>query len=297
MTCLSCMQRPFVVSPFVTMASWTCQRTNCRTCLQSSLTVSSSTNCTYKTMTCLSCMQRPFVVSPLYNGILDISQNRLQDLPPKLFDGFKLNQLHLQNNALSQLHAETFHGLTFNYGWSNCTLDISQNKLQDLPPKVFNGTGHLEILDLADNELSTVSDDAFRGLSSLRSLRLEGNRLRSLGTRPFYWLYSLIELNLEQNQLTDLDEDVFISRYEVEYDSYYSKHYTLKRSLMKLNLGGNRLTTLPGGLFKGFTNLRKLQLQSNQLERLPPKLFQTLGKVRWAFSELSREYVMQDLFL
>ena len=42
----------------------------------------------------------------------------------------------------------------------------------------------------------------------------------------------------------------------------------------------------PGGLFNGFTNLRTLQLQSNQLVRLPPKLFQTLGKVRWAFSEL-----------
>ena len=55
---------------------------------------------------------------------------------------------------------------------------------------------------------------------------------------------------------------------------------------MELNLGGNRLTTLPNDLFNGFANLRKLQLQSNQLERLPPKLFQTLGKVRWAFSEL-----------
>ena len=119
----------------------------------------------------------------------------------------------------------------------------------------------------------------FHGLSDLRSLRLEGNRLRSLGDRPFYSLIRLEELNLEQNQLTDLDEDVFTSIYEVEYDSYISKYYTLKRNLLELNLGGNRLTALPDGLFNGFRKLLTLQLQRNQLVRLPQQLFQTLGEV------------------
>ena len=71
------------------------------------------------------------------NGILDMSQNQLQDLPPKLFDGLKLNRLYLQNNDLSQLHAEIFPGLTF--GGYDSILDISQNKLQELPPKLFDG--------------------------------------------------------------------------------------------------------------------------------------------------------------
>ena len=124
--------------------------------------------------------------------------------------------------------------------------------------------------------------NVFYGLWSLRSLRLEGNRLRSLGTRPFYWLYPLEELNLEQNQLTDLDEDVFACHVQ---KVYYYGYQSLKRNLLELNLGGNRLTALPGGLFNGFRKLRTLQLQSNQLVRLPPKLLQTLGKVRWAFTE------------
>ena len=211
------------------------------------------------------------------NGILDMSQNKLQVLPPKVFDGLTLNRLYLQSNDLAQLHAETFQGLNFHWSCSNCILDMSQNKLQDLPRYIFYGLWDLRSLDLADNELVTLSEDAFHGLSSLRSLRLEGNQLRSLGDRPFYWLGSLEELNLEQNQLTDLDEDVFDS---------YSNYYDLKRNLLELNLGGNRLTTLSGGLFNGFRKLRTLQLQSNQLVRLPPKLFQTLGKVRWAVSEL-----------
>ena len=199
--------------------------------------------------------------------ILNISQNRLQALPPKIFDGLELNQLSLQSNDLSQLHPETFHGLTFSR-WtcssrgSSCILDISRNKLQDLPGNVFYGLQYLRSLDLAENELVTLPDDVFDGLWYLRSLRLEGNRLRSLDDRPFYSLIRLEELNLEQNQLTDLDEDVF------DDDN--------KRSLLDLKLGGNRLTTLPVGLFNGFRKLRNLQLQSNQLVRLPPKLFQTL---------------------
>ena len=240
------------------------------------------------------------------NGILDMSQNKLEVLPPKVFDGLTLNRLYLQSNDLAQFHAETFQGLTFRDEYSsNCILDMSQNKLQALPPKVFDGLT-LNRLDLAENELVTLSlnvfyglsslgslnlshnqlvslpDDVFDGLMSLRSLRLEGNRLRSLGGRPFYWLIRLEELNLEQNQLTELDEDVFISIFEGEYGW---QHWTLKRNLLELNLGGNRLTTLPGGLFNGFRKLRTLQLQSNQLVRLPPKLFQTLVKVRWAFTE------------
>ena len=199
--------------------------------------------------------------------ILNISQNRLQALPPKIFDGLQLNQLSLQSNDLSQLHPETFHGLTFrDFRWrcSSCILDISRNKLQDLPWNVFDGLQDLRSLDLAENELVTLPSGAFHGLTSLRSLRLGGNRLRSLGDRPFRWLYRLEELNLQQNQLANLDADVF-------GDDFYS--------LLDLKLGGNRLTTLPNGLFNGFRKLRNLQLQSNQLVRLPQQLFQTLHVV------------------
>ena len=210
------------------------------------------------------------------HGRLDISHNKLQELPPKVFDGLKLNQLSLQSNVLSRLHAETFHGLTFSW---NGILDISRNKLQDLPPKVFNCTARLEILDLADNELSTLSDDVFYGLSDLRSLRLEGNRLRSLGDRPFYQLYHLEELHLAQNLLEDLDDHVFDSLSVSVCYSAGCVHHSLKRRLLELHLGGNRLTALHDGLFKGFRSLRTLQLQSNQLARLPKQLFQFPGKV------------------
>ena len=220
-----------------------------------------------------------------HNRILDMSQNKLQELLPKIFDGLELNRLYLQNNNLVHLHAEAFQGLTFAH---KGILDMSQNKLQDLPPNVFAGT-RLEILDLAENELSMLPNEVFHGLTSLRSLKLEGNRLRSLGTRLFY-LIRLEELNLEQNQLSDLDEDVFASGFYSTCNPAGCVYRSLKRRLLKLNLGCNQLTTLPNDLFNGFRTLRNLQLQSNLLARLPQQLFQSLGEVHCAFLELLKEY-------
>ena len=144
----------------------------------------------------------------------------------------------------------------------------------------------LESLNLSHNELVTLSSDVFCGLRHLRRLRLEGNRLQSLGDRAFYWLDRLEELNLERNLLTDLDWDVFDCQQIYSSWNPYDRVrvYSLKRNLLELKLGGNRLTALPDGLFNGFRKLRTLQLQSNQLKRLPQQLFQTLG-VHWAFLE------------
>ena len=115
---------------------------------------------------------------------------------------------------------------------------------------------------------------------SIRSLKLEGNRLQRLHLGDVWGLSYLEELNLQQNQLAHLDGAVF--------DDY--EHHNLKRSLLKLNLGGNQLATLPNDLFNGFRALRNLQLQSNLLARLPQQLFQTLGEVHWAFLGFLKEY-------
>ena len=98
------------------------------------------------------------------NGLstLRLEGNCLTTLPPRVFDGLTFGDngiLDMSQNKLQVLHANTFQDLTFG---ENGTLDMSQNKLQVLPPKVFHGTGRLEILDLADNELSTLSDDVVK---------------------------------------------------------------------------------------------------------------------------------------
>jgi len=102
--------------------------------------------------------------------VLDLSHNKLQVLLPKVFDSLDLDRVYLQHNDLSQLHTETFRGLTLS---KNGILDMSRYKLQDLPPKVFDGMRGLKILDLAENELRSLGD------------RLEQNQLAHLdGVEP-----------------------------------------------------------------------------------------------------------------
>ena len=134
-----------------------------------------------------------------------------------------------------------------------------------------------------------------RTLSSLESLNLSRNRLRSLGTRPFYYLIELEELNLEKNQLTDLDEDVFESetyRYET-YDDWGDYHYhdsSLKGNLLELNLGGNRLTALPG--VSG--DSERCSCRAISWRDFHNSCFRRSAKIRWVFLEFPGEFVMKD---
>ncbi|CAL1166529.1 unnamed protein product [Cladocopium goreaui] len=100
------------------------------------------------------------------NGILDMSQNKLQDLPPKVFDSLELDRLNLQNNNLIQLHAGTFQGLTFGRYCSRCILDMSQNQLQVLHAEAFQGLkfGQNGILDMSQNKLQDLPPKVFDSL-------------------------------------------------------------------------------------------------------------------------------------
>eukprot|EP00435_Cladocopium_sp_Y103_P014700 s527_g3.t1 len=235
------------------------------------------------------------------SSILDLSRNTLQTLPPKVFEGLFVKQLYLQDNDLNTLPARVFEGLhvfQLNLQSNNLTqldayvfsglaisydhrgiIDISRNKLQALPPRVFvfAFSDRLDVLNLAHNELSELPD--WNGLWSLRCLKLEGNRLQRLHQESFQtpWRYHIQEgmpledLNLEQNQLTELHPDCFVW------------YVHLRENLRELKLGGNRLSALPDGLFngrKGLSELRTLQLQSNRLARLPKKIFQNLTRLQ-----------------
>ena len=91
-SCRCCMQKPFRVSNLVRVASWTCRRTSCRTCLQRSLTVLSSTDCTYKTTILSNYMQEPFKVSPLVGTVPDASwtcrRTSCKNCPQRSFTNF-----------------------------------------------------------------------------------------------------------------------------------------------------------------------------------------------------------------
>ena len=151
-------------------------------------------------------------------------------------------------------------------GWQGC--HVRTETVLGLPTCIHSlrNLSSLKLLNLSQNALEELPPGFIDGLN-LSVIDLSHNNLRKWDSKLFD-LENLTTLDISHNKLQALPPKVF---------------HSLKRSGLKLNLGGNRLTTLPNDLFNGFRKLRNLQLQSNQLVRLPQQLLQTLGEVHFPF--------------
>ena len=85
-------------------------------------------------------------------------------------------------------------------------------------------------------------------LRRIVALDLSGAGIAVLQSEDFLGLDSLLRLNLSGNRLTTLPPDIFAGT---------------GTTLTALNLAGNRLTTLPDGLFDGVSQLTELALDGN----------------------------------
>ena len=192
-----------------------------------------------------------------YYGTLDLSGNKLQELPPRVFEGLNLSELHLQNNSLTQLHPESFRGLAIS---SKKMLDLSGQKLRDLPPRAFDGL-KVENLHLQNNDLVELHSESFQGIEflnykSLSILDLSGNKLQELPPKVFDGL-RVYQVNLQSNGITQLHAQSF---------------HGLELTSATLDLSGQKLRELPPKVFEGL-KLKKLQLQHNDLMQLHPESF------------------------
>eukprot|EP00435_Cladocopium_sp_Y103_P000125 s5763_g1.t1 len=236
-------------------------------------------------------------------GILDISQNKLQTLPPRVFAGLRVWQLYLQDNDLTTLPARVFEGLAvksvkyekyvqFDGGYSRVQiqtvrgiLDMSRNKLQTLPPKVFKSFD-LEQLYLRDNDLNTLPARVFEGLSVIQ-LHLQSNNLTQLHAESFRGL-KLDDgiLDMSQNKLQTLPPRVFanlfLRKLNLQSNNLTQLHAESFRGLKLddgiLDMSRNKLQTLPprvfAGLFPGFEQDDGiLDMSRNKLQTLPPRVF------------------------
>lgn len=209
---------------------------------------------------------------------IHLERNRLTTVPAGAFEGVEVKQLFLQSNKLTHLNAGSFRGLYFwsHYREYNSELDLSRNKLQTLPPYVFDFgenyssprhsdwsgkmvfSSDLHVLNLAHNEISSLPVDTFAGHfkigilgSGLQILNLSQNALEELPPGLFHesqWSDSLKVIDLSYNKLSTLDPELFNLS-----------------SLSTLDLRGNPLTKATqdlldpeGGCFRPHLNCVKL---------------------------------------
>lgn len=178
---------------------------------------------------------------------LTIDKCKLRQIPASAFEHFKdLKHLHVR---------------TRNSEWSAMTMELHE--------QAFVGLNELIELDLSDNNIWSTKTETFCTLYSLKTLNLTNNHLQNIKTLGF--ADSLREQNLSVRSCNLVIEilDMSYNDLIVLTDNSLSK----LRSLSKLCLQNNAISTLENGAFKGLLSLQVLNLSSNFLNTVPPDLF------------------------
>ncbi|KAL5288564.1 TOLL7 family protein [Megaselia abdita] len=242
--------------------------------------------------------------------ILDLSFNELKTLPENwgVSRFRRLQHLNLQNNNLTELHAESFAGLS-----SLRVVNVSNNHLETLPSGLFAGSKELReihlqhnelyelpkglfhrleqllVLDLSSNQLTShhVDNTTFAGLIRLIVLNLANNALTRIDYRTFKELYFLQILNLRNNSIGHIEDNAFLPLYNLHtLNLAENRLHTLDDKLFnglyvlsKLTLNNNLVSVIEGSVFKNCSDLKELDLSSNQLTDVPSAI-QDLAMLR-----------------
>ncbi|XP_022068211.2 toll-like receptor 5 [Acanthochromis polyacanthus] len=250
------------------------------------------------------------VFSPLKNAtIIDISQNKINQINPNAFDGLQdhLRMLNLSFNLLGKIYSHTFINLT-----------------------------ELRVLDLSYNHIGVLGYDAFSKLPRLRGLFLTGNSLRDLGfpaTLPnveyltlgdnkLSSVYNIAKLggsstyvDVTDNRLTDL-EDVYIILTHFKglktllFGGNFIKWCTLSKNITMLHSNSLEVLDLHDSslqiiwaqgmclhLFDHLENLLGLNISFNSLVALPPGVFSGLSSIiDMDLSYNALTYLQTDVF-
>lgn len=183
----------------------------------------------------------------------DLEKITLKRLPDRVFWGYKqLTELLITDTDLERLPAHLPRNLK--------NLQLFNNKINYIPPGVFDELNDLEKVYLTGNKLTSLSVWTFRNNMKLKYLHLNDNRLEKIPYGFFDGTYDLKSLDLSRNNMTELDLGIFDELVQLEV----------------LNLSNNFIKWVWPDQFINLTELRELYLNKNNITYLPENSFDTL---------------------
>ncbi|XP_005990386.1 SLIT and NTRK-like protein 4 [Latimeria chalumnae] len=175
----------------------------------------------------------------LYVNCEKITVFRPNQLTPPPSNFYHLN---FQTNLLIILYPNTF--IKFVHAVS---LQLGNNKLQNIEGGAFLGLSALKQLHLNNNELKMLRADTFLGLENLEYLQADYNLIKTIERGAFNKLHKLKVLILNDNLISFLPDNIF--RFA---------------SLTHLDIRGNRIQKLPYiGVLEHIGRVVELQLEDN----------------------------------
>eukprot|EP00121_Abeoforma_whisleri_P003523 Awhi_evm1s3165 len=206
-----------------------------------------------------------------YNSltVVDLSKNKLTELPASIGELANLQQLNCSQNELSSLPSSLNKCQSLQY------LNLSGNNFFRFPQEILS-LSNLQHLFFGVNNLVEIPSNVY-SLKKLLTLFLAGNQLTSVPT-SLCRLSQLSVLNLSNNQLSALPHTM-----------------TYLRNLKTLLLHSNRLTSLPASLIT-LDKLERLSLRENPLiNAFVRKTYDPLSLKELAARVLYQTWKVEDL--
>ncbi|CAK1555176.1 unnamed protein product [Leptosia nina] len=185
------------------------------------------------------------ILGKLRNLIVD--KCKIRQIPARAFENFK---------DLKRLHVTTH-----NSEWSAMTMELHE--------QAFIGLSELVELDLSDNNIWSTKTETFCSLYSLKTLNFSSNHLQNMKTLGFS--DSLHEQNLSVKSCNLALETLDMSYNDFIVVSDYS--LSKLRSLAKLYLQNNAISSIEDEAFQGLVSLEVINLSNNYLNSVPIDIF------------------------
>ncbi|KAG5672545.1 hypothetical protein PVAND_002666 [Polypedilum vanderplanki] len=219
--------------------------------------------------------------------VVHLENNRLRHVHPESFlmsSGRGVEFVHLQNNDLDRISEvrSILDALpTLRY------LDLSYNKLTEIPFGSLRGHATLEQLQLDNNDLRLIERDALMAMPSLRELRMRNNSLTDLLPMPFWNLPALKGLDMSFNNFRRLEPVFFVGlpslrRFDMSENSLsYIDQNVFKNTPMleTVNISANELNQIDRNTFSSLTNLFELDVNNNNLVEMITGLPRAIERV------------------
>ncbi|KAM9354895.1 toll-like receptor 5 [Pholidichthys leucotaenia] len=200
----------------------------------------------------------------VYGGVFGkgFSHANIPDPDESTFEGLKnsaVTYLDLSKNRVFALHRAVFSHLK-----DVATIDVSQNKINQINYKAFSGLqGSLKVLNLSINLLGEIHSYTFNSLTELQVLDLSYNHIGVLGYEAFSGLKTLQVLNLTSNALRHLNSPASLPSLEFLYLDHnkltsVDKIDVLGINTISVDVGNNKLTNMED-VYTILTNLKYLR--------------------------------------
>ncbi|XP_072939637.1 uncharacterized protein [Epargyreus clarus] len=221
--------------------------------------------------------------------LFDISFNKLNHLPPVIFENFpNIQNLNISYNDIINFDFFTSYK---QFGVSLINIDVSKNPVISwtTSKKVNNNNtliANLYELHICSTNLSNIEDITFELFTSLQHLYLKFNKIRRLSISPFSKLTLLENLDLSYNRITHLKTSHFrgltklstlcLSNNNIESMESFDEDLN---NLKLLDLSHNKLQNILNEDLINLKELTVLYLSYNNIKYISVTAFKNLNKI------------------